>query len=566
MCQKHPGAFLSSLAVEGRSLAFDPQTYEYTVTLPAGRPRLPRVTAAAASDAVLRIDRAVFPDGVGEAVSRVEVTLDGEKTAYTIRFVKDPALGFVLQYSDRYPFVPAYRLADGETFVFASSDEEVIATDESGILTVQKVSSAPVTVTASVGGKVVDSLTVSYTDRAQMALFLITGQSNACGTFDDNEYSKSVDPIYPAPGTALFLSVPANYDAEHPYVRDVTAETTWGFAAPLAKRWYELTGEKSFLLQSAVGGSPIDAWVKGGDIFGITYGGHNLYENTLAAYDYVMSTYGGADSNYEFIRTGYFWVQGETIQSAKWTGTEYDFAPKPEDLMTGEEYYDAFLQNHRDFVHDMGVEFASIGVVRALYGVCTPESQKCGYMTDLVPIRAAQYALHNNEKSDIFFGSRVGEIALPKYSVSQGVRNNYDVTAEGFGYMGIFQIHYAQAGYNAQGKTLAENTFAKVSATSDRSVNKIEVLAYDGRTRLDENVLITVPSETRTYQFGAIALPLYADDAALVYTITEGQKHCAVTPHGKVVFSSDATPETTATVSITNKASGLTRNLRFHLK
>lgn len=560
-------AKLTGLFLDGQSIpAFRPEQTLYTVSLPDGRPRIPQITATAEEGAALRIDRAVFPDGVTEASARVTVTRGGEKQTYTVTFAKDPALGFVLQYGDRYPFVPNYPLADGEVFTFASSDEAIVTVDETGRLTVNKVSDTPITVTASVGGRVVDSLTVSHTDRAQTALFLITGQSNACGTFDDNEYSRSVEPLYPPAGVALFLSVPANYDAEHPVVRDVTAEPTWGFAAPLAKRWYELTGEKSFLLQSAVGGSPIEAWIKDGDIFGITYGGHNLYNNTLDAYRYVIDTYGREDSPYEFIRTGYFWVQGETIQSAKWTGTEYNFAPKPEELMTGEEYYDVFMSNHRNFVREMGVEFASIGVVRALYGVCCPESQKSGYLTDLIPIRAAQYALHNNEENEIFFGSRVGEIALPKYSTSQGVRNNYDVTAEGFGYMGIFQIHYAQAGYNAQGKTLAENTFAKVSPDADRSVKAIEVLACNGRTRLDENVLITVLSETRSYQFGAIALPLYADNAALTFAVTEGAEHCSVTPHGKVVFSDDAPTDAAATVTITHPASGLTRTLRFHLK
>ena len=554
------GPTLSSMTLNnGASIYFRPEEGSYTVTLPAGRPAVPQITAEAADEgAEVTVYQAMFPNDATEAYGRVDVTLGEESNTYWVKFVKSEENGFVLQYNDRYTFTPDYTLANGESFTFKSSNTNVVSVDENGVLTVKKVSEEEVTVTASVGGEVKDTLVVSHTDHAQMALFLVVGQSNACGTFDEAgnplSYERAVDPLLPDPGVCLFMSV--LYQApEKSDIYDLSEFETWGFSPALAKTWYDLTGEKTFIIQGAVGGSPIEAWQKGGDI----YSGYNLYDGTLAAYNSVMASYGD-DSNYEFIRTGYFWLQGETCQSYLWENEAWNTNPNKADLMTGEEYNEIFMENHANFQQDMGAEFGSIAIVRALYAVCSEESQQLGILSDLVPIRAAQYWLNSNTDRTVFVASRVGEIALPKYSKPSTGRIEHDPTLPGYGYMGCYNVHYSQEGYNAQGVELANGTYQMLCATADRTATGMEVLAKDGRTRLTDGATVT-GSVRDGYQLAAAVLPLWAEGTTITYEIMSGENYASVSELGFVSFKDNTPSGTKVTVLVKNVENGFTMSI-----
>lgn len=553
------GPTLASLTLNnGASINFSSDEGSYVVVLPTGRPAVPQITATATDEgAEVTVYQAMFPNDATEAFGRVDVALGEESNTYWVKFIKHESAGFVLQYEDRYTFTPDYTLADGESFTFESSNTGVISVDGNGILTVKKVSDEAVTVTASVNGEVKDTLVVSHTDHSQMALFIVAGQSNACGTFDDAgnplDYSKQTDPICPDPGVSLFMSVlyasPAQSD-----VYDMAEHKPWGFSPALATKWYELTGEKTFIIQGAVGGAPIEVWQKGGDKYAAVKA--NLYDGTLTAYNQVMATY-GENSNYEFIRTGYFWLQGETGQSALWENETWNFNVSDSALQTGEEYFDIFMENHANFQKDFGAEFGSIAIVRSLYGVCSEESQKLGLLTDLVPVRAAQYMLNSNTDRTVFVASRIGEIAAPKYSKPSSGRIEHDPTLPGYGYMGVYNLHYSQEGYNAEGTQLAIGTYNMLCATVDRTATGIEVLASDGRTRLTDGATVQV-SRQNGYQLAAAVLPLWAEGTSITYTVTEGANICSVSSHGLVTFNDGVSAGKTAKVAITNEENGFT--------
>ena len=513
---------------DGYELTFDPETTSYEVTIPAGRPRVPRIAATAADEgAEVTLYQAVFPEGVTEAIAKVEVEFDGLLNSYIVHFKKDAARGFHLQYDDRYTFTPAYTLREGETFTYESSHTDVVTVDENGHIQVTAVSENPVTVTAKVNGDVKDALTIDKTVRAPINIFLVVGQSNADGAYST---SLTMDQVR---ASSTRAPVGTTYCVEGlSRVYDLSVGRK-GFASPLAARWYELTGEKCLMIQTAVSGTPIERWEPDGD----------LYKATVRACERIYKQYTAEDANFEILRTAYFWCQGETGQMWSWKNGKWDQSGK--DIMTGDVYYEKYMRMHDAFVKDLHVEIGSILLVRSIPQIASRQSLKSEYFTDLVAPRVAQYTVHNTTDSSLLISSRLGEIARSGKAP--------DKTAPGYNLMFDDNVHYNQNGYNLAGKEMAEVTFASISATADRTPQKIDVLASDGYARLQDGDTITVDREDG-YQLAAIVLPLYAKDAKLTYAVTENAEKCAVDMYGKITFADDAADGDTATVVIANES------------
>ncbi len=87
--------------------------------LPEGRPKVPKLSCEGAA-----IAQAVFPDGCKDAIAKIST----DKQYYVVRFIKDPSLGFELQYDDRYKFVPKTIAADK----FYSSNPKIAEVDDLG--------------------------------------------------------------------------------------------------------------------------------------------------------------------------------------------------------------------------------------------------------------------------------------------------------------------------------------------------------------------------------------------------------------------------------------------------
>ncbi|MBQ7939677.1 MAG: hypothetical protein IJ281_04805 [Clostridia bacterium] len=513
---------------DGTELNFDPENTTYNVALPAGRPRIPRVAAAAEdAEATVTVYQPMFPDDATEAIARVDVKLGELSNSYTIHFKKDAANGFHLQYDDRYTFTPDYTLQEGEAFTFESSNAEVASVDETGLIKIVTMSDDPVTITAKVNDEVKGTFTIDKTIRAQINIFLIVGQSNSAGTYDSGLPDAEGLKVRARPPKGTVYCVEG---MGKPY--DMNRGRA-GYAGALGQRWYELTGEKSFVVQTAVGGSAIERWEEKGDLYG----------NTLSAYNRLITNYTKEDSKYEIIRTGYFWCQGETAQYWTWKNGSWDQTGSY--IMTADDYYARFMKIHENFVKDMNAEFGSILLVRAIRQVASRASLKCQYLTDLVAPRVAQYTIHNTTDSSLIIASRIGEIARPTAAT--------DTENPGHGYMGPANLHYSQKGYNAAGVDLAENTFSTLSATADRTPEKIDVLSSNGRDRLNEGDTITVDVK-KGYQLAAIVMPLYATDAKLSFEVTENADKCSVDMYGKITFNEGAQLGDQAKVTIKNES------------
>lgn len=554
------GPRLTSLSVDGdTAISFDPETFIYTVGLPTGRPRVPRVTASAASGSEVKICQATFADGQTEGMAKVIVKDASGETTYQVRFVKKAENGFQLQYDDRYTFSPAYVLAGGESFTFTSSNPSVASVTPGGVITALDLSSAPVTITAKVDGVEKDSLVIDKIVKAQIAVFLITGQSNAAGSCDaDVDYAAGYAiAARPAAGTSYCMDVQHNgtilaaYDMKDSR-KNPSATGVPGFAPALAKEWYELSGEKVFCIHSAVGGSPIENWEKNGDPY-YGNGSKNLYDNTFAAYEKVMAEWNQPNGKYERVRTHYYWCQGETAMASHWDVTKPGWVSGGY-IMTADDYYARFTANHAHFREDMDVSIGGIMLVRATSSVSSAESKALQLLTDLVPARAAQYALNNTNGDSIVIASRICDIARMESST--------DKTSPGYGYMGPANLHYLQAGYNAQGVEMAQNTFKMINAFEDRSATEIEIIDSNGRTRFAEgDVLKLEPGEE--HQITAIVLPLYTEAKKITYSITGGS-WCTIDIYGMIRVDKTAAAGSAATLTVTAQ-NGMTKSITLRV-
>lgn len=525
---------LSSITIDGVELTLEDGKKDYEVLIPAGHPRIPRIAAAGNDAASLEVIQATIPVAAAEGTAKVIVTFEDKTSTYNVKFTKSKDAGFALQYDDRYAYTPAYTLGTGETFTYASADASKVAVSANGTIRALAVTSDPVDVTVSVGGEVKETVSVKV-DPAQICFFLIVGQSNAAGTYDDSNSNKSQSDM-PDMGISYCVDV-----SKGPSVYDLNAGRA-GFAPALGKEWYNLTGEKSLMIQGAVGGSPIENWQKRA----------GNYENTLSMYITMTKKYTN-DPKFEIIRTGAFWCQGETAQANEWTGSGWKSSGNIR-IQTSAEYMNLFMKMYDNFVKEMKIDFFSIALVRALKSVTSAQNYKEGYMTDLVAPRAAQYAANGLGDDHLFIASRICDIARALSAP--------DKTSEGYGYMGSNNLHYSQTGYNAQGHELAKNTYAAICGTVDRTPTELEVIDSNGRTRLEDKSVIEVV-KGKTHQIASIVLPIYTNQSGITYEITEGGEYATVDQFGAISFIPTAPIDATATLTVTSE-SGLTKT--FTLK
>lgn len=545
----------------GYSIAFAPDVRDYEVKIPLGHPRLPKVSATAAAGSEVRVDQAVLPESANEGTAYVTVTdAAGSKGEYTVRFVRDEALGYQLQYGD------VYQLCEDITLFAASyvcSDESVLTVSKTGAISALALSDSPVTVQViGADGGVFTELSFNSVVKAPLNVFMIIGQSNAAGTYDipegDSTFTASqlAEVMRPDAGTVLCTDVSADgsigsfmYDLERGRA---------GFSPALGKTWYDLTGEKTLMLQTAVGGAPIEAWLKPDGVNRYTYISTlgNFYETTKNSFDQCIAAIEAPDSGYELNRVHAYWLQGETGMASTYKPDQggpgvgdWVFGSQ-EHILTTEEYYNYFMQIQDYLVKDFGCEFTGILLVRAVSEVVSMENKALQQFTDLVPPRAAQYALNNSNGTEIALVSRVCDIAK---------KDNWkDPTYEGYGMMGCNQVHYNQKGHNANGVAAAESTFNALYDRDGRTASEIEIIREDGVKRMAEGEVLELAAG-KSFQTAAAVLPLYTDTPVISYKVAD-ESVCTVDAYGKITAAADAAGKQT-TVTYCCEAAGIEKTI-----
>ncbi|MBE6636629.1 MAG: hypothetical protein E7618_02360 [Ruminococcaceae bacterium] len=559
---------LTELHVEGGyELSFSAEITSYTVQIPAGRPAVPQVSAKAEENASLTIHQATIPDQEESGTARITVTKDGVSCDYTVTFVKDAAQGFQLQYADVYTYAPAYTPKEGEKLTFSSSNTSVLTVDNTGKVTAVDLSDTATIITASVGATEVGRLVVDRVIKAPLNIFLIIGQSNAYGWHDvpagatQSKYFSEQKRQYdtPLPGTVWGDSVTTAYD-DYSFsgMQDLCSKRGFsGFHPALGKEWYALTGEKSLMLKTAVGSTPIEAWTADPSLM---FYGIDLYAMTVERFRYYEELFATADSKFTVNRIYAFWLQGETCQEYVYDSSKFTWANKngqtnypyygdwrkptrTRKLMTSEEYYSYFMSMYQSLVKDIGLEFIGILPTRAMESVSSEENRREQQLVDLVAPRAAQFALNYRDN---------GNIAIVTLKTEIGRTESYaDKTAEGWGYLGCYNIHYNQLGYNAIGKDAAMQTYYRLVASEAQAATDICVLDTDGRTVLTDGETIRIECGS-TRQITAYVLPLFAADSTLQFSISDTNL-CTIDDYGVITVPyHDDTVGKTATLTISN--------------
>jgi len=565
-------AVLTELAIDGGySLDFAPTVLDYEVAIPAGRPAIPEVSYQAPENATVSVSKAVIPDSKTQGKTLITVTVGEETNTYSVTFTKNKDKGYHLQYQDVILFTPDYTLAEGEAFSFASSDIDTLAVDQNGEITAIGLSDTATVITASVGGKEVDRLVVDKVVKAPINIFLIMGQSNAYGTIEPP--SGATKPLYIAQqkmlvdkatkGKVWCDSMETNYDdTSFSGMFDTSRFAgTSGFYAPLGKELYELTGEKTLLLKTAVGSSPIEAWTPDPEL---QYLGMDLYGETIERFRYYKDLFSQSDSKYVLNRVYAYWLQGETCMQLVYVPGEHTWPNKngisnykykgdwnwgttaamnKGKLMTAETYYNYFIDMYEGLVKDVGLEFMGILPVRAQEKVSSEENRKEEQLIDLVAPRAAQYALNYTENGNIAFVTLKTEI---------GRTEDYaDRKAEGWGYLSPTNVHYNQIGYNALGKDSARNTYYMMYPKADNAATEIKILDSNGRDVIEEGSVLEIKRGSAR-QITAIVLPLFADDAVLSFAGSDSSVF-TIDAYGKITVSTDsAAVGKTATLTVSN--------------
>lgn len=557
---------LTALTIDGGyTVEFDPAVTEYTVSIPDGRPRVPKISATAVEGAKLKLMQAMIPDGEAVGTAAAVVTTGKGVKTYTVTVTRDPSLGFQLQYGDRYCFVPSYELKEGESFSFSSSSGAASVNGE-GVVTCSSRTDSPVTVTASVGGKAVDKLVIDKIVKAPIDMFLIIGQSNAYGYHDVpggfdsfEQFAETQKAICDAPaeGTVWCDDITTSYDeAWFSGMYDLSQRRS-GFSPALGKQWYKLSGEKVMMLQTAIGSTPIEAWTKDPSLM---FYGIDCYAQTVDLFNTYKAKFTAESSDFEMNRVMAFWLQGETCEEYVYDSGEFTWehkngvpnykyhgdwrgAKNPDELMSAKQYNEYFLSMVDSLKQDVGLEFIGILPVRAMSSVSSPENREAQTLTDLVPVRAAQFALNFMGRDDISVVTLKTEIGRTE--------GYFDHAVPGWGYMGSSNVHYNQLGYNAIGKDAAKNAFAMFSADSDTAAISIEVVDKDGQTHLANGGVITAEMG-RTHQITAYVMPLFAANTKLSFSVAD-ESVATVDEYGAITVAADATLiGKTTTLSVSN--------------
>ncbi len=379
----------------------------FTVKIPDGRPRVPQVSCTGAT-----VYQAQLPDTATEA----DATVIKDGTTYTIKFVKDASLGFVLQYDDYYTWNSGLSGAS-----YTSSNTGIATVSSNGEIHVVKVSDTPVTITATLGSDT-KTLTITKTIRAVLGIWLVTGQSNSAYNYNDPAQS-----VAPKKGTGIYfgpissLTVPASFTN---MTQDNGKAAVGGVEPGIAKALYEKTGEKNLVMNAGISGTGIAQFLPGVSTSFTSSSGTWALINAVYEKAYELWNKSDFQSKYETRLRSYFFLQGCAEVSSHWSKHYDGFAvnKNTNSFTTLGTNYPAGTHTFRtymtdilgfDYCMDMMVAWRPVGITAST--------------------RTAQFKLAE-DFDDYFVASRIGQT----FSQAEG-SYRYD------------ELHFNQVGKNYYG-------------------------------------------------------------------------------------------------------------------
>lgn len=324
-----------------------------------------------------------------------------------------------LRYDDYYTF-------ENATSVTVPGGTTAIAVDGNTIHA-EGIVSTPIVVT-------VDGTDYEVTvGKARLNFVLIDGQSNAagnCGKLDQL-------PVGPGKGVAYVWSSGAMVDVTGSF--DPSRTSSIGFHPALGAEWYKLTGEKTLFYNASHSGQAIRKWASSGW--------------TTATADAVVTILSSIDTTkYEVVRTGYYWLQGESDACPDHIA-DYCYYTNTDD------YEAAYEVLHSAYISALTVSglpapYGGILTVRTRNNLLGKHSynEYCG-------VRAAQQALAN-KYANLFMASVVTDswtmnsTSPFSFTSDQGYSVSVDQTKNLFD-----NVHYKQSAYDIMGLEAADSIY-----------------------------------------------------------------------------------------------------------
>lgn len=412
-CAQADAPRLSSLSLDGGyTVNFSPATLEYTVFLPSGRPRIPRISATAAAGLEVRIYNAALADGENDGYGYVTVSAGATasdasasaSTTYRIRFVRTAALGCHLQYDDVVEFNHGLEGA-----VKFSSDSAALTVSDKGVVTAKAVSDTPATVTATAADGKTATLRVDRIVPAQLDLVMSVGQSNAYGSGGNAALAERV-----RPGTAYDMGYDGNTQAANSNTRPIALASTAGTGtavpgvrAAFANEWYATTGEKILFINAADPGINIAAWQSSGA----------AYVGAKKEYERVVSLISDSE-NFEIFRRFFYFNHGSADAGKNFNAS----------------YHERVTATFNNLISELGFEFGTI------FEYFSSDRAYTSWIR-------SQHNRIVSEMGRIYMGCE-----MKPYICADPSLINSD------------NLHLSQAGHNLCGRLLAQNTAAQALA------------------------------------------------------------------------------------------------------
>lgn len=470
------------------------------------------------------MDMTLAPDELDsyKAEAKAELEALGADTAYNLSMVDlaasknaiyallDSAATEIGAEIINLPYNNTYTVENAEILYEGVSDEGKTLSDTSVIALTSSVITAD-----GIGRAIVkagDKKLLIKTEKANIALVLVTGQSNAAGAESDASLApfaigkyKGRFLITNSMNQAVSLSDitwdEARYEAEHGGAPSVAvAKGGWvgtargaGTASSLGKRLSDEWNMAVWVVNTGFGGHPMEG-------FDPERTTHSDYTNTVNIVKKVKEVIA---SDRHFVldnsKTGMFWIQG----CSDGIGTESE--------NTMAEYKDMFMNMYSGFKTELGINYAGIWLVRA--GTYN-NGDKDFYMSGprMAQLYMANSGAEEYKNIHLVFNPDIWRTDAGVDAYFKAQYPDADAFRTEFGYdrpSSVNEvkpdIHYRQKGYNELGKVAGEVMVDILSGNAENPTGAA-LFGYDGNKIADTGFeltegdsLITVPFATSYY-------------------------------------------------------------------
>ncbi len=309
-------------------------------------------------------------------------------------------------------------------------------------------------------------------EAAPISLFMITGHSMGAG--QNGSKTESVvgeeGKVYSSHGTAnlstntagVGISYAAESKAKNIYAFTKSGGGTIGEGSAFAWKWNSLTGEKVWVLNTAVGGSNLKEWIPG----------TTNYKNAVSQFKRAQAILSNeiAAGHYVLSDMGIFYHNGANFGYKSVTFTQEDL----------KNWYDSMWGGFKsEFSKDIDGDGKSESV--SFLGII-PIWTKSGGVSYTQDEPAGLYMAASKEYSDIFTVSVIGQEWLTDANVSALFPEiDYEIqsgavlkrpakTSEVFA---SDNVHYQQVAYNAVGIDIADNLYEYLYGKNELSEVKL---------------------------------------------------------------------------------------------